>query len=446
MRSASLPPGPTAPALVQALRYAFRPGPFYEACARRYGDAFTIRMPVGPGVEVFFSHPDAIRQIFTGDDDELRGGEAFIALVPLLGATSILGLDGGRHERARRLMMPPFHGERMLAYGETMRVIAERAIDRWPIGRPFPIHAEMQAITLDVILRAVFGAEGALLEALRVLVRRFARTAMNPAWLWPPLQLDLGPLSPWGAFLRTKRELDALLFAEFARRRAAATPPRDDVLSLLLAARDEDGEPMPDGELRDQMMTLLFAGHETTATSLAFAVHNVLAHPDVLARLRQELDRVCAGPVRPEHVGRLEYLDAVVKETLRLSPVVSEVGRVLAHPMRVGGWDLPAGVVASPCIYLAHRRPDVWPEPARFLPERFVGRRPGPYEFLPFGGGVRRCLGMAFALYEMKVVLATVLSRVELGLAPGYRMQQVRRSITLAPSMGMPVVVERRAA
>src|SRR5882724_4477760 len=223
MRSASLPPGPTAPALVQALRYAFRPGPFYEACARRYGDAFTIRMPVGPGVEVFFSHPEAIRQIFTGDDDELRGGEAFIALVPLLGATSILGLDGGRHERARRLMMPPFHGERMLAYGGT-------------IGRPFPIHAEMQAITLDVILRAVFGAEGALLEALRVLVRRFARTAMNPAWFWPPLQLDLGPLSPWGAFLRTKRELDALLFAEFARRRAAATPPRDDVLSLLLGA------------------------------------------------------------------------------------------------------------------------------------------------------------------------------------------------------------------
>jgi cytochrome P450 len=192
---------------------------------------------------------------------------------------------------------------------------------------------------------------------------------------------------------------------------------------------------MSDEELRDQMMTLLFAGHDTTATSLAFAFHNVLRHPDVLERLRADVAQ-----------GRAEYVEATAKETLRLNPIVSEVGRVLARPMHIGGWDLPAGVAATPCIYLTHRRPDLWPEPERFDPERFIGRRPSPYEFFPFGGGVRRCLGMAFALYEMKIVLAEVLSRVELRLATGYRMQQVRRSITLAPSRGMPVVVARRAA
>jgi cytochrome P450 len=441
----SLPRGPRLPALLQASQYAFRPGPFLESCARRYGECFTMRMPVGPPIAVMFTHPDAIRQIFTGDEDQLRGGESFIALQPILGAHSILALDGARHERERRLMMPPFHGERMLAYGETIRTIAACSVERWPIGRPFPIHAEMQAITLEVILRTVFGADGERLDVLRGLMMRFTRAATNPMWLLPRLQFDWGSLSPWGRFARVKRDLDAFLFAEFARRRADGSAGNtDDILSLLLAARYDDGEPMRDQELRDEMMTLLFAGHETTATSLAFAFHNVLRHPEVLERLRQE--RARAADVAPANVGKLEYLDATVRETLRLNPVISEVGRVLKSPMRIGGWDLPAGVVAASCIYLAHRRPDTWPDPERFDPERFLGRRPSPYEFLPFGGGVRRCLGMAFALYEMKVVLSEVLSRVGLRLASGYRMQRVRRSITLAPSHGMPVVVERRAA
>jgi cytochrome P450 len=431
----NLPPGPASPAIVQGLQYALRPARFFASCAQRFGEVFTLRMPVAPGIAVMFTNPEAIRQIFAGDDDELRGGEASAALRPLLGASSILALDGAPHERQRRLMMPPFHGERMLAYGDTMRAIADCAIERWPIGRPFPIHREMQAITLEVILRTVFGAEGARLDALRMLVQRFAHVATNVLWLWPPLQVDLGPLSPWGRVRRIRRELDAFLWAEFARRRAEGVEGRDDVLSLLLAARDENGEPMSDAELCDQLMTLLFAGHDTTATSLAFALHNVLRHPEVLDRLRTELAQ-----------GRLEYVEATAKETLRLNPIVSEVGRVLSRPMRIGGWDLPAGVEASPCIYLTHRRPDLWPEPERFQPERFVGRRTSPYEFFPFGGGVRRCLGMAFALFEMKVVLAEILSRVELRLATGYRMQTVRRSITLAPSRGMPVVVARRAA
>ena len=257
MQTASLPPGPSLPALLQATQYAFRPGPFFDGCARRYGEAFTIRMPVGPPIAVMFTNPDAIRQIFTGDENELRGGESFIALQPLLGANSILALDGSRHERERRLMMPPFHGERMLAYGETIRTITDRAIERWPVGRAFPIHAEMQAITLEVILRTVFGAEGDRLAELRGLLQRFARAVSNPIWLLPRLQIDLGPLSPWGRFARVKRDLQTFLFDEFARRRAGNGEAGDDILSLLLAARYENGEPMSDEELRDQMVTLL---------------------------------------------------------------------------------------------------------------------------------------------------------------------------------------------
>jgi len=215
---------------------------------------------------------------------------------------------------------------------------------------------------------------------------------------------------------------------------------------MLIAARDEDGRAMSDDELRDEMLTLLVAGHETTATALAWTIHRILSHADVRARLLGELRDVTGGdPVATEHIAKLEYLDATIKETMRLDPIISDVGRVLARPTRIGGWDLPAGVAACPAIYLTHRRPDLWPDPLRFDPTRFLGRRPNPYEFFPFGGGVRRCLGMAFALFEMKVVLAEVLSRVVLHAAPGYRARLVMRSLTFAPSEGVPVVVERRA-
>ena len=442
----SLPPGPTAPALLQGVRFAFWPAPQLEACARRYGDPFTLRMPVGVPF-VLFSSPAAVKEIFMGDEDELRGGQANEVLRPIIGPLSILFLDGAPHERARRLMLPPFHGERMLAYGAVMREIVDASIDRWPVGRPFPIQQEMQAITLDVILRTVFGVEGARMDELRHVLRKYLDIAANPLLLWPALHVDLGPWSPWGRALRLRRRIDDLLRAEFARRRAPDAAAHDDVLSLLVAARDEDGRPMTDSELCDEMMTLLLAGHETTATALAWTVHRILQHPDVAARIRDELRTVVgAGPVAQEQVQRLEYLDAVIKETLRLNPVLPDVGRHLARPMRIGGWDLPAGIAVAPCIYLTHRRPDVWPDPERFDPTRFLGKRPSPYEFFPFGGGVRRCLGMAFSLYEMKVVLAEVLTRVELAAVPGYRVRLVRRSVTFAPSEGMPVLVQRRAA
>ncbi len=439
----ALPPGPRLPALVQFLHLGFRPIAFLEECDRRYGTPFTLRVPARPPL-VMFSDPEAIREIFTGDPERLRAGEANNLLEPMLGQHSLLLLDGPRHLRERRLMLPPFHGERMQAYGRTMREITDRSIDAWPVGRPFPIHEQTQAITLDVILRTVFGLdEGEVLDHLRERLRRlmaFVSGTLGVLLLMPWLQRDLGPFTPGGRFTRLAREIDDILFAEIARRRADGVAGRDDILSMLIAARDEDGRPMSDQELRDEMVTLLLAGHETTATSLAWAFHRLLGRPDVLGKLREEVGE---GPVEPEQIGRLEYLDAVVKETARLNPVIVNVGRRLQAPMRIGGHDLPAGVVASPCIYLTHRRPDLWPDPARFDPERFIGARPSPYAFFPFGGGVRRCIGAAFAAYEMKIVLAEVLARVELRAAPGYTVRTVRRTVTLAPSGGMPVVVDR---
>jgi cytochrome P450 len=446
----TLPPGPTAPRFVQFLLDGFWPTRFMEGCARRYGDPFTIRFPWTPHL-VFFSHPDAIRDIFTADPADLRAGEANVDLLPVLGQHSLLLLDGARHLRERRLMLPPFHGERMQAYGRIMREVTDRSIDAWPVGQPFPIHARMQGITLDVILRAVFGVEdGARQTELRDALTRLIAFVTSPAAVFlfvPSLQRDVGPLSPGGRFARLGRRVDALIYAEIARRRTEGPGGREDILSMLVEARDEDGRPMSDQELRDEMITLLLAGHETTATSLAWAFHRVLSRPDVLAKLRAEIAQVVGtGPVAPQHVSALEYLDAVVKETARLNPVVPNVGRRLRTPTWIGGHHLPAGVVAAPCMYLTHRRPDVWPDPERFDPERFIGTRPSPYAFFPFGGGVRRCIGAAFATYEMKVVLAQVLSRVELRAAPGYRVRLVRRTVTFAPSGGVPVVMEARAA
>jgi cytochrome P450 family 110 len=443
----TLPPGPSAPALLQAIRIALKPQEFLTTCARRYGDAFTFRLPGRP-VQVAFSHPDAIKEIFTGDGDDLRAGESNDILEPVLGAHSLLLLDGAQHLRERRLMLPSFHGERMQAYGETMRRITDAAIDRWPVGEPFPLHEEMQSITLDVILRTVFGLEdGAQMGALRASLLRLLAVATSPLLLAPFLRRDLGPLTPWRRFVALRADVDAQLYAELARRRASGTAGRADILSLLMEARDEQGAPMTDGELRDEMITLLLAGHETTATTLAWAVCRILEHPDVLERLQAERAAVCGeGPVAADHVAALPWCDATLKETMRLTPIIQFVGRALHRPMRIGGWDLPAGVSAAPCIFLTHQRPDVWPEPHRFDPGRFIGAKPGPYTFFPFGGGVRRCIGMAFAMFEMKVVLAQVLGRLTLRLVPGYKAEIVRRSITLAPAQGMPVIVDRRAA
>jgi len=398
---------------------------------------------------VVFSDLDAIKDIFTADPDALHGGEAqgpFLG--PIIGWNSLLLLDGARHRRERRLLMPPFHGERMQIYGRVIREITDRAIDRWPIGRPFRVHPEMQAITLDVILRAVFGLdEEHALTRVRDTILRALHLFEGPAAPFlgiPVLQHELGGLSPWGRFVRCKRDLRRILHEEIVRRRTDGTAGRTDVLSMLVDARDEDGAPMTDDELFDEMFTILGAGHETTASSLAWTFCHVLPRPDVLDRIAAEHARVVGeGPVEPEHLPRLEYLDAVIKETARLTPVATQTTRHLMVPTRIGQRDLPAGVNVSAAIYATHHRADLWPDPERFDPDRFLGTRPEAYTFFPFGGGERRCLGAAFASFEMKVVLAQVLSRTRLRLAPGYRMRPLLRAITVAPSKGVPVIRDR---
>src|SRR5581483_7961980 len=447
----TLPPGPRGPGFLSTLSYALRPYATVES-ARRFGDRYTIATPSKPGEKmVVFADPEGIRQIFGGDGDVFRSGEVTGEIVgPLVGWHSLLVLDGERHLRERRLMAPPFHGERMHVYGRLMREIAERAVAAWPIGEPFSIHREMQAITLDVIVRAVFGVDQeAVFVPFRRVVERFVAQASSgsaPFIAFRPFQIDLGRFSPWGRFVRNRQAVRDALVAEIVRRRAEGSAGRSDILSLLLEARDDAGQPMRDEELLDEMFTLLMAGHETTATTLAWVFWHLVHHPDVVAKLRSEVARVTGGgPVEAQHFPQLEYLDAVIKETMRLTPIATLVARRLHEAVRIDGLDLPAGTSVGANIYLAHRRPEVWPDPERFDPDRFVGARPTPYTFFPFGGGVRRCLGAAMATYEMKMVLATVLPRVELRLAPGYRMRPVLRAVTIAPSRGMPVVATRRA-
>jgi cytochrome P450 len=445
-RDDALPPGPDAPPLLQALRWVQWPLPLLDECARCYGDTFTLRLPQSPPI-VLFSQPDAIKTIFTGDEESLRAGEANFRLEPILGRHSLLILDGREHLRERRLLQPPFHGDRMLAYGAVMQDIAAAAVARWPEGRPFPLHPEMQGVTLDVILRTVFGLdEGATKRELRAALIDLLSLGSNGQTLLAAQQSNGTRAGVVGRFYAARDRVDRLLHAEIAARRRIDASGRGDILSLLVQARYDDGEPLEDRALRDELMTMLLAGHETTATALAWAVSHVLADRDVQAAVLDELGRAGSRPIDPQRAVKLEYLDAVCRETLRLTPIVPLVGRRLTRPMQIGGIDLPAGVVASPCIYLAHRRAERWPEPERFRPERFLESKPTPYEFLPFGGGVRRCLGMAFALVEMKIVLAEIFGRTELRSAPGYQVRVVRRSVTLAPSEGMPVVMERPAA
>jgi cytochrome P450 len=447
--SSALPPGPRTPHLVQVLSYALRP---YGTAGstRAWGDRYTVSAIGTPGKLVVFADPEGVKDVFTADPEVARAGEAEEPILgPLLGPNALLVLDGERHLRERRLMAPPFHGERMHVYGRVIRDVARRVIDRWPVGRPFPVHREMQSITLDVIIRAVFGVDQeALFAPFRAIVERFVAQANGPSAPFiaiRPFQVDLGRLSPWGRFVRNRQAIRDAVRAEIARRRADGTAGRTDILSLLVEARDEHGTPMRDDELVDEMFTLLMAGHETTATSLAWVLWHLLRHPDALAKLRAEIARVTGGDdVEAEHFPRLEYLDAVIKESMRLTPVATMVVRRLNTPARIGGLDLPAGTSIGANIFMAHRRPETWRDPERFDPDRFVGARPSPYTFFPFGGGVRRCLGAAIATYEMKTVLAEIVTRVDLRIAPRYRMRPVLRAITVAPSRGMPVVVERR--
>jgi len=431
-RHPTLPPGPSYPRVVQTLGWVRRPFQFMEDCHRRYGDMFTLRI-AHEGRWVFLAHPEAVKQVFTGDPRVLHAGEANVILLPVVGHHSVLLLDEQRHMAHRKLMLPSFHGERMRRYGDLMREIARAEIASWPQQEPIAVWPRMQAITLEVIMRAVFGIRDAeRLDRLRGLLRHALEWTSSPrsivtmALLGPRRVATLRPLR------RVLDPVDALLLDEVARRRRAPdVSERDDVLSLLVQARHEDGQPMSDAELRDELMTLLVAGHETTATALAWAIERLVRHPDKLERLSAEVE-----------AGDDEYVDAVVKETLRLRPVLPIVVRRLTEPMEIGGRLLPAGVSVAPCIHLVHRRPDVYPEPRRFRPERFLEEPAGTYTWIPFGGGVRRCLGGSFAVFEMKTVLSELAVSRRLRPVTPAPERVARRAITLTPSRGAQVIVE----
>jgi cytochrome P450 len=417
--------------------WIMRPLEFMAACRTRFGDVFTVRFTgLGPTRElVFLADPRAVKEVFAGRPDTMHAGEANAPLEPLLGRYSVLLLDGPEHLRQRKLMLPPLHGERMRAYESVMRDVTLERQRTWPPRRAFALLPEMQRITIEVILRTVFGFdEGDQLSRMRSLLQRMLRFGEGRARMlaFAFARVELNGRGPWGEFMAARREVDRALFEQIERRRRGTPGERNDVLSLLLEARDDEGNAMSDEELRDELLTLLVAGHETTATALAWTLDLLLHRPAVLHRL---VDAVDSGDSR--------LLDATVKESLRIRPVVPIVARMLQHPFTVLGHELPRGTVVAPCIYLTQRRDDVYAEPSRFIPERFLGDAPDPYAWLPFGGGVRRCLGASFATFEMRVVLRTILSSAVLRAADPALERVSRRAVTLVPRNGTRVVYDR---
>jgi cytochrome P450 len=431
----SLPSGPKSSPLVQTLKWARRPIPFMEQCHERYGDAFSVKFLGFKQPMVMISDPAAIKALFTEPAHSPPAGRE-VFLEPIVGSRSLLLLKGPDHLARRKLMLPPFHGERMRSYESIVREIVDRDIDSWPLGEEFAIHPHTQAITLEVILRVVFGvAEGPRLEELRKTLTRILDETGSPVVQLVGLAMRrFSKRGPWAKFEGQLRAVDELFYAEIEERRAkGGLEERDDILSALMVARFEDGETMSDSELRDQLMTLLLAGHETTATALAWTFDLLLCHPRELGRLRDSLQ-----------AGEEDYLRATITESLRLRPVVPLAGRRLTKDLVADGLTLPAGTDVTPAIWLTHTRADVYPEPLEFRPERFLEEGPDTYAWVPFGGSVRRCLGASFAEFEMGIVLREVLARCELRKANPEPEPIGRRNLFFSPRNGTPVVLTDR--
>jgi cytochrome P450 family 110 len=440
----SLPDGPRVAYWRRLIKFIFQPIEYVEDFAKVYGDNFTVWRN-GKNHLVYFSHPQALEQIFTADASHFETGGGGGILKYLLGDNSLILLDGDRHQRQRQLLTPPFHGERMRTYGQTIQEITQQVGHEWVIGKPFNIRASMQEITLRVILRVVFGVdEGTKFQQLRQLLTSvldlISSSWMSTALFFPVMQRNLGAWSPWGKFLSQLQQIDQLIYALIQERRAESGQNRQDILSLLISARYDDGQPMSDAELRDELMTMLVAGHETTASALTWALYWLDTLPEVREKLFQELQTLGVNP-EPSNIAKLPYLTAVCQETLRIYPIViNGFFRIVKSPIEIMGYKLPKGTAVVPSIYLAHHRPEVYPQPNLFKPERFLEKQFSAYEYLPFGGGNRRCIGLAFAQYEMKIVLATILSQFQVSLVKQRPVRPVRRGLTLATPSGMRMV------
>jgi cytochrome P450 len=436
--STELPPGPRLPQWVQLIVFMRYWAQFVTACRRRYGKVFTIRAAMAPPM-VYVSDPAEIKKVFAGDPSIFHAGEANAMLGGLLGDTSVLVIDDDVHRERRRLMLPPFHRDAVARQADLMAEIAATNIAGWPVGRPFAVAPKMSEITLEVILRTVIGAtDPARLAALRAVMPKLLNVG-----LWTSFAIarpELQRRRPWHALRDRMQEADRLLYAEIAERRADPDlAERTDVLAMLVRATDEDGRALSDRELRDQLMTLLVAGHDTTATGLSWALERLTRHPAILDKAVQAADA--------EDSAGDEYLDAVAKETLRIRPVVFDVGRVLTEPVELAGYRLPAGMMVVPAIGLVHSDSQVYPDAERFDPDRMVGATLSPTTWFPFGGGNRRCLGATFAMVEMRVVLREILRRVELATttAPGEN-QRVKHVIMVPRNGGRIRVRAHRQA
>src|ERR1700742_4431016 len=428
---AGLPPAPRMPRPVQTAIWSRQAQWMLAQSRRRLGPTFTLEIAY-EGKWVIVSDPEMIKQVFTGDPKVFHAGEGNEILRPLLGEFSLLTLDEDAHMSQRKLLLPPFHGRRMAGYEETMREIAAREIESWPTGVPYRLRPRMQAMTLEIIIETVFGVHGgARLDELRAALRDFLDMLTNPRMLAPILTLGTDRLRAYPPFRRRVDRVAGLILGEIAERRVAADlEERDDILSLMVGARHEDGSPMSDAEIHDELLTLLVAGHETTATALSWAVERLIRHPDKLARLRAEVE-----------AGEDAYLTATIQETLRLRPVISIVIRRLTEAIELGGYELPAGVAVVPSIHLIHRDPTIYPDPESFRPERFLETPPGTYTWIPFGGGVRRCLGAAFAQQEMAIVLRELVARRKIRPADPAPERPFRRAITETPRHNTEVVL-----
>jgi cytochrome P450 family 135 len=427
------------PAILVTLAWALAPTWVMDRCARRFGETFTLTFAPSGRKLVLVSDPEAVKTVLTAPPDVAPSAAGSSPIAPIMGPSSVIVLTGREHMRQRKLLLPPFHGERMREYEDVIVESTKRDMASWPMSTPMKLHERTRKITLEVILRAVFGVEAERMEPLKLAIGELLEPTHTVAMLLFALRKP-SLERPTGAIGRSLDRLDAVIYEELARRRGEQDlAARTDILSLLLQARDEDGQAMTDGELRDELVTLLLAGHETTATSVAWALERLVRHPDKLSRLQAEID---AG-------AEDEYMQAVVIETLRVRPVVPLVVRVLQEDLRVGAHTLPKGARVVPSIYLTNRNPRVYSDPEEFRPERFLHSAPDTFSWIPFGGGIRRCIGASFALLEMKLMLRTMLSELE-PRAPARGLWRRgewnrRRAITLVPAAGANVVWEKRS-
>lgn len=425
-----LPPGPRLPAPLQLLAFWKRPAASLERARQRFGKRFTVRLPFQPPL-VILSDPEEIKQLFTAPPDVLHPGEGARLLEPTVGSNSVILLDEAAHLEQRKLMLPAFHGEKMAALTGLMEELTERELESWPAGQPVALHPHLQRLTLEIILRAVFGLEqGQQLDDLRDTLTRVLAFSESPVSVLPTLQRHARWIPTLKRFQRVLTRANELIFELIDERRGADESDRDDVLGMLLEARHEDGSPMSAQELRDELMTALVAGHETTASQLAWAFERLAREPQAVERLRADGD---------------DYLISTIHEILRLRPVLPNAEpRLTKQPVTIGDHEYPPGVLLLASASLVHHDPAIYPEPHAFRPERFLGKAPGTYTWIPFGGGRRRCLGASFALQEMKIVISAVVERFELNPAGDRPEQTARRSITFSPSGGATVILRER--